>query len=1083
MAKDTETRVRNILGELRSLGKARELFAELNYDSAHDQISRQGWSEAVANTLAEDPQIIACHDDFKIIYARLDSDGLFLGDERPVVNKLLKECPYLLCLFSDRQQQQWHFVNIKYDEDIKKRRLFRRITVGPGERLRTATERLSLLDLERICPDLIGIYPLDIQERHDKAFDVEVVTQEFYNTFVMLFRQLNDEIASNNPTYRDEAPIEAQMILNRLLFLYYIQKKGWLNNNPHYLYEKFWECHSRSPSGYTFYSDFLIRLFQKLSNEQLEFKDLGDVPFLNGGLFEIEPFSSKLPFDLKISNSTFKDVFDNLLEHFNFTVREDTPLDIEVAIDPEMLGRIFENLILQLERDRDLRKMTGSYYTPRVIVHFMCQQALKEYLASESQIDPAKLEMLSELNPPDQLEDWQADLLKDIVSIPEARLLRDLAKRVFVLDPAVGSGAFLVGMLHEMLTLVRYMDVREHGSEYIAKRNYDYELKRDIIENCLYGVDILEQAVRICELRLWLSLVVDYEKTLGQEVPPLPNLSYQVRQGDSLVETLFGQRVRLDTLTKTEKGRQLIDEIQQEKHAYFLTRGLREKRQKELSILVKQCELAEILVKEKRQGIGTRQRLFGEMTDKEAIENEVVRQQIAALDKLMASAKNAKDKAQAWLEGKLSGSSTDMNKLRQALGISFVWRLDFAEVFKAKSGFDIVIQNPPYLNIRTLTTALDTSDKVALEKQYRAAQRGYDLYVLFVELSLQMTHPRGIFCLIMPNKIQVSGYAQAIREILIKETEIRHLVDVSSVRVFKESAVYPNILLGINGQPDDSEVEIGAGFTEAEQIWAQDYYFHTNQRSFLANPGYTFHITRSDVNELLERLMKDTEQLCIVCNLHAGTTGFSASDIANCLCEGPAKRGKSLPFIVTGNIDPYIITPGNVLYMKRKFENPFLRYDARYVTEGKWALFSSPKIVIAGMTKIIEAAYDPVGYAIGVNVYAATDFDVDYKYILALLNSTLMTFIFKSMFQAKHLGGGYLAINKGQLSTLPIKKPSEYAKQRVVDLAGAVLKCADSIRVNHGVLDAIKKLKSDLDQEIYRLYGLSEADLELIKRQ
>jgi hypothetical protein len=295
--------------------------------------------------------------------------------------------------------------------------------------------------------------------------------------------------------------------------------------------------------------------------------------------------------------------------------------------------------------------------------------------------------------------------------------------------------------------------------------------------------------------------------------------------------------------------------------------------------------------------------------------------------------------------------------------------------------------------------------------------------------------------------------------------------------------VYPNILLGINGQPDDSEVEIGAGFTEAEQIWAQDYYFHTNQRSFLANPGYTFHITRSDVNELLERLMKDTEQLCIVCNLHAGPTGFSASDIANCLCEGPAKRGKSLPFIVTGNIDPYIITPGNVLYMKRKFENPFLRYDARYVTEGKWALFSSPKIVIAGMTKIIEAAYDPVGYAIGVNVYAATDFDVDYKYILALLNSTLMTFIFKSMFQAKHLGGGYLAINKGQLSTLPIKKPSEYAKQRVVDLAGAVLKCADSIRVNHGVLDAIKKLKSDLDQEIYRLYGLSEADLELIKRQ
>lgn len=899
MASDTEAKVQQMLSNLRSLDKARELFSELNYDPAHDLISRKEWGETVANTLAEDPQVIASHDDFKIVYARLDSDSLLLGDERPVVNRLLREYPYLLCLFSDSQQQQWHFVNIKYDEEIKKRRLFRRITVGPGERLRTATDRLSLLDLERIQPDLAGIYPLDIQQRHDKAFDVEVVTKEFYNTFVDLFHQLKDEIARNNPTYRDEAPIEAQMILNRLLFLYFIQKKRWLDNNPHYLYEKFREHYAKDPSGYTFYSDFLIRLFQRLSNEQLEFKDLGDVPFLNGGLFEIEPFHSKLPFDLKISNRTFRDVFDSLLEHFNFTVREDTPVDVEVAIDPEMLGRIFENLILQLERDRDLRKMTGSYYTPRVIVHFMCQQSLKEYLALESQIDPAKLEMLLELNPPDQLEDWEVDLLKDIVSIPEARTLRDAAKRVFVLDPAVGSGAFLVGMLHEVLTLVKHMDIREHAPEYIARQNYAYELKRDVIESCLYGVDILEQAVRICELRLWLSLVVDYEKEPEEEVPPLPNLSYQVRQGDSLIETLFGQRARLDTLTRTEKGRQLIDEIQQEKHAYFLTRNLRQKRQKELNILVKQCELSEILVKEKRQYLATTPRLIGEMTAKEAMENEEIRQQASELDKLLSSAKNAKQKAQAWLEGKLSASSTDINKLRQELGISFVWRLDFAEVFKSKGGFDIVIQNPPYLNIRTLTTALDMSDKTALEKYYRAARRGYDLYVLFVELSLLLTCSGGIFCLIMPNKIQVAGYAETIREILLRETRIRHLVDVSAVRVFKESSVYPNILLGINRHPDESKIEVGAGFTEAEQITSRDYYFQTNQDGFLANPGYVLSLTKSDINDLLERITTDTEQLGRVCNLHAGTTGFSASAIASCLYEGPTRGRKSLPFIVT----------------------------------------------------------------------------------------------------------------------------------------------------------------------------------------
>lgn len=296
--------------------------------------------------------------------------------------------------------------------------------------------------------------------------------------------------------------------------------------------------------------------------------------------------------------------------------------------------------------------------------------------------------------------------------------------------------------------------------------------------------------------------------------------------------------------------------------------------------------------------------------------------------------------------------------------------------------------------------------------------------------------------------------------------------------------MYPNILLGVNRHPNDPKVEIGSGFMEAEQIRVQNYYFSTNQRSFLGNPGYVLRLTRSDVNALLEMVIKDTKELGMVCNLHAGTTGFSASNIANCLCEGQAKRGKSLPFIVTGNIDPYLIMPGNVLYMKQRYENPFLRYDARYVTDGKWALFSSPKIVIAGMTKIIEAAYDPIGYALGVNVYAATDFDIDYRYILALLNSNLMTFVFKSMFQAKHLAGGYLAINKGQLSKLPIKHPTERLEEKVTNLTSEILELVRVAEIppSTELLSEINKIKLKLDQVIYELYGLSDADVELIEQ-
>ena len=1010
MAKDTETRVRNILGELRSVGKARELFAELNYDPAHDQISRKGWGEAVANALAEDPQIIACHDDFKIVYARLDSDGLFLGDERPVVNKLLKECPYLLCLFSDRQQQQWHFVNIKYDEDIKKRRLFRRITVGPGERLRTATERLSLLDLERIRPDLTGIYPLDIQERHDEAFDVEAVTEDFYNTFVDLFKQLRDEIAGNNPTYQDEAPIEAQMILNRLLFLYFIQKKGWLDNDPHYLYKKFGEYHSKSPSGYTFYSDFLVRLFQKLSNEQLktEFKDLGDVPFLNGGLFEVEPFSSKIPFDLKISNGTFEDVFDQLLERFNFTVREDTPLDIEVAIDPEMLGRIFENLILQLERDRDLRKMTGSYYTPRVIVHFMCQQALKEYLTSESQIDPAKLEMLSELNPPDQLENWQADLLKDIVSIPEARLLRDLAKRIFVLDPAVGSGAFLVGMLHELLTLVKYMDVREHGPEYIATRNYDYELKRDIIENCLYGVDILEQAVRICELRLWLSLVVDYEKAPGQEVPPLPNLSYQVRQGDSLIETLFGQRVEFDTLTKTEKGRQLIDEIQQEKHAYFLTRGLKEKRQKELSILVKQCELAEILVKEKRQSISARQRLFGEMTEKEAIENEEARQQIATLDKLASSAKSARDKAQAWLDGKLSVSSTDINKLRQALGISFVWRLDFSEVFKAKDGFDVVIGNPPYLFGEFLTES-----KQYYSKLFSLATGQYDAYWLFYEKDLmQLVRRNGYHCFINSDAMLARDEAKALRSLIVNNARLCCISHVGEV--FESSGVSAVVLL----------LQLAKSMGYSVQLYPYDLHKGAFGKpiplpihSIVDDPKRRFSLAGVSGSGLLAKLKKWPQRCGHFYRISRGEE----------LGKKYLRRIRDFPTIPQGCVG--ILAGEGISRFKPVHVTHWV---SRTNVSKDTAIYTSPKVVLVktGPQFVASIDYDNLYTLQSVyNIHPTKHLPCEF--LCALLNSKLLNYLLQTQVTAqKKL---FPQINQSNVMEMPIVVPDDSMLQEIVN--------------------------------------------------
>jgi len=591
--KDHQRAVLEILKNLSGLEPLKQLFwSELNYTCINQSLPRRGWTETAAKALAEDPVLFAAggaDNGFHVVYARLDSERLFLGQERPVVSRLLREHPYALFIFSNKTQSHWHFLNVKHDEDVQKRQLFRRFTVGPEERLRTTSERLAMLDLASISPDLFRLSPLAVQERNDEAFDVEAVQKDFFKVFADLYHKVVEDIAQV-PGMKSEAGKLAQLLLDRMLFLYFIQKKGWLDGKQDYLYSRFQECWKEDPKGHNYYSKILYPLFLSLSKPDAERKDVGIVPFLNGGLFEEDAKQSQAEriaqARLQVRNSTFKVMFDELLEKFNFTVTEDTPLDVEVAIDPEMLGKIFESLILQLEKDpdKDLRKLTGSYYTPRPIVHFMCQEALKEYLVTELAGDDSKkietyrekVERFFALPPADHFDEEQVEALKELFTAAEAKMLRQAILDCRICDPAVGSGAFPVGMLHEMISAIARLDLRVEGPDALKRRNYDYDLKKQIIESCLYGVDIQEQAVRLCELRLWLSLVVDYQidpkKSFAQairEIPSLPNLSYRIVRGDSLLERLFGHVVQLDEMAKDERTQQLIESIQADKQAYF----------------------------------------------------------------------------------------------------------------------------------------------------------------------------------------------------------------------------------------------------------------------------------------------------------------------------------------------------------------------------------------------------------------------------------------------------------------------------------------------------------------------------------
>ena len=322
----------------------------------------------------------ADNSDFQLIYTRLNSERLPLTAERPIISRLLNAHPYALFIFSNREQTDWHLVNAKYDPNHPdKRRLYRRITIGPTEKLRTASERIAILDSHSLDS------PLEIQSRHDDAFDVEAVTKGFFNAYKSVFQRLQDDLADQTDD-NQWAHDYALQFLNRCMFLYFIQRKGWLDDDADFL-RTFWESYQTTdqPVG-SFVDRWLNVLFFEAFNNRFHgghrhFPDtirkaLASAPYLNGGLFTENDLDSQ--HDFQISDSRFKSIF-NFLESYNFTIAEDSPLDQEVAVDPEMIGKVYESLV-NVSEETDKQGDAGIFYTPRTEIDLMCRLALVDNL-------------------------------------------------------------------------------------------------------------------------------------------------------------------------------------------------------------------------------------------------------------------------------------------------------------------------------------------------------------------------------------------------------------------------------------------------------------------------------------------------------------------------------------------------------------------------------------------------------------------------------------------------------------------------------------------------------------------------------
>ncbi|MDO8721369.1 MAG: hypothetical protein Q7J31_03970, partial [Syntrophales bacterium] len=707
MAQDERQQaVLNILRNLRDLGGLKKLFwEELNYERKNQPLSMRGWPDSVRSSLADDPVLFASGGEdqaFHVLYCRLASDSLQKNLERPIVNQLIREHPYCLFVFSDTAQSAWHFLNIKYDEKAEKRRLLRRITVQAGGGLRTAAERMQMIDLALMGKDLTGIPALEIQTRHDDAFDVEKVTKDFYKELANWYFWAREHVAfpkDAKPDAEGKPSVHLIRLITRLIFCWFLREKrnpqtgeGLLPDalfDPRRIRELLKDPADESCSYYTailqnlFFAtlntemdkpgqpasrrfieegdgqssdDHMIhtvwRHTRQLRDPEALAKLLRDIPFLNGGLFEclddrvqknnspyteevrIDGFSTDPGKQPRIPNLLFfgqDEVVDlssaygdhahshetvrpllSLLRRYNFTLTENTPLEQEVALDPELLGHVFENLLAAFnpETGTVARKATGSFYTPRVGVDWMVDQALLAYfegILTRAGTEGAKKKLRRLLSWEEEGHDFTPK---------ETEALIDAIDHLKALDPACGSGAFPMGLLQKLVHVLKKLDpenkgwrqrqeaaldsfdsstAREEARQAIkrafARDNDDYGRKLYLIENCLYGVDIQPIACQIAKLRFFISLIVDQaidpkEPNLG--ILPLPNLETKIVAANTLLGLHRGQ-----LLLGSDEVRRLEDQLKRVRHDYFTARRFKDK----IALRARDRELCSTLAK------------------------------------------------------------------------------------------------------------------------------------------------------------------------------------------------------------------------------------------------------------------------------------------------------------------------------------------------------------------------------------------------------------------------------------------------------------------------------------------------------
>lgn len=968
----------------------------------------------------------------------------------------------------------------------------------------------------------------DLHASWRKALDTSELNKKFFKELAYWFYWAKKHVTFPNGAGKDADERNARSLirlLTRLIFTWFIREKSWV---PDVLFDeasvKKMLKDELEKNSSSYYCAVLQNLFFATLNTPMNrderdsrefrgakhrgvnqdylvpnkyryadlFRDpdaflrlCADIPFLNGGLFQsldreleqeelddaelvaratqegkqtvlrVDGFSERPDNPLRVPNFLFfsaeckadlnKD-FDtknkdyavrgliSLLERYKFTVDENTPIEEEVALDPELLGKVFENLLAAYNPETGVtaRKQTGSFYTPREIVNYMVDEALIAYLETQLQ-DPKGFSTVSPIESRDaaktlRVSDNDARLRQLFSYTTEPPQFNDAEKRILVnalddlklLDPACGSGAFPMGALHKLVHILRKLDPRnllwkekqvatanqiaieaarakalEEIELTFARGEDDYARKLYLIQNCIFGVDIQPIAVQIAKLRCFISLVVDErlrEDEPNRGVLPLPNLETKFVAANSLIGLEQPKQASMsDYVVKP-----LRDQLEQSRHASFSDRTYAKKKKRRDQDRKLRREIAAML---KKDGWGTS-----------------TAEQLAAWDPY------------------------DQNTHAEFFDADWM--------FGVEGGFDVVIGNPPYV-AAVEHAKTDSEMRERYRTLYPLVKGAFDVYVVFLLRGVQLLRKNGCYAWIIPNKFLIADYSNPARKWL-ESSGMEKSIDVSMYNVFEGSGVYPIILLG---KKDDK--------TEFAQ------YKIDMLDDLMAN-----NIRRKAV--LFEHQYKTFKDYGI--KIGSGATGFQAEAIADALSENRTKG--SIPFVVSGSVDRYLINYRKVRYMGESYEAAFVRKTGN-IANSKWQMWLNEKIVIAGMTKVIEAQYVTEPLGLGVGIYAISGYGkFSPKFLLGLLNSKFMSAYLNEHFADKHLAGGYLAINKSTLEQLPLVEAPNAQQQPIITLVDRIL-AAKRADVNADT----RAWEREIDELVYELYGLTAEEKRTVEHE